>query len=42
VHTVEFAFERAVDNVRRSLQMRVTYPMVVDNDDAIWRAFDNH
>jgi thiol-disulfide isomerase/thioredoxin len=43
VHTPEFAFEQNVDNVRRALQqMRVTYPVVIDNDYAIWRAFDNH
>jgi thiol-disulfide isomerase/thioredoxin len=42
VHTPEFAFEHNVDNVRRALQqMRVTYPVVIDNDYAIWRAFDN-
>jgi hypothetical protein len=29
--------------VRRALQqMRVTYPVVIDNDHAIWRAFDSH
>jgi hypothetical protein len=43
VHTPEFAFERNVDNVRRELgRMRVDYPIVIDNDYAIWRAFDNH
>lgn len=43
VHTPEFAFEHNVDNVRRTLQrMKVTYPVVIDNDYAIWRAFDNH
>jgi hypothetical protein len=43
VHTPEFAFEHDVDNVRRALQqLRVTYPIVMDNDYAIWRAFDNH
>ena len=43
VHTPEFAFEHNVDNVRRALQqLRVTYPVVIDNDYAIWRAFDNH
>jgi hypothetical protein len=31
------------DNVRRALQqLRVTCPIVIDNDYAIWRAFDNH
>jgi hypothetical protein len=43
VHTPEFAFEHDVDNVRRALQqLKVTYPVVIDNDYAIWRAFDNH
>jgi thiol-disulfide isomerase/thioredoxin len=43
VHTPEFAFEHNVDNVRRALQqMRVTYPIVMDNDYTIWRAFDNN
>ena len=33
VHTPEFAFEHHVDNARRALQqMRVTYPIVFDND----------
>jgi thiol-disulfide isomerase/thioredoxin len=43
VHTPEFAFEQNVDNVRRALQqLKVTYPVVIDNDYAIWRAFDNN
>jgi thiol-disulfide isomerase/thioredoxin len=42
VHTPEFPFERDVDNVRRAVrQMRIEYPVVIDNDYAIWRAFDN-
>src|SRR5262245_45983079 len=42
VHTPEFPFERNVDNVRRSVtQMKVEYPVVIDNDYSIWRAFDN-
>jgi thiol-disulfide isomerase/thioredoxin len=42
VHTPEFPFERNVDNVRRSVQqMRIEYPVVIDNDYAIWRAFNN-
>ena len=43
VHTPEFAFERNLDNVRRALgQMRIDYPIAIDSDYAIWRAFDNH
>src|SRR5262245_30046205 len=42
VHTPEFPFEHRVDNVRRSVeQMRVEYPVVIDNDYRIWRAFRN-
>src|SRR4051794_37803372 len=42
VHTPEFAFERNLDNVRRAAKdMRVDYPVAVDNDYAIWRAFNN-
>jgi thiol-disulfide isomerase/thioredoxin len=42
VHTPEFGFERNVDNVRRAVQqMRIEYPVVIDNDYAIWRAFNN-
>jgi thiol-disulfide isomerase/thioredoxin len=43
VHTPEFAFERNIDNVRRAVrQMNIEYPVAIDNDYAIWRAFDNH
>jgi thiol-disulfide isomerase/thioredoxin len=42
VHTPEFPFEHDVDNVRRAAQaMRVGYPVALDNDYAIWQAFDN-
>jgi hypothetical protein len=42
VHTPEFEFEKDLDNVRRSLkEMRVVYPVAVDNDYAVWRAFKN-
>ena len=42
VHTPEFAFERDLDNVRRAARdMRVDYPIAIDNDYAIWRAFNN-
>ena len=42
VHTPEFTFEQNVDNVRRAVrQMRIEYPVVIDNDYAIWRAFRN-
>src|SRR5262249_2163569 len=43
VHTTEFPFEHNVDNVRRAVQqMRIEYPIVIDNEYSIWRAFDNH
>ena len=43
VHTPEFAFERNVENVRRAVQqMRIEYPIVIDNDYSTWRAFDNN
>jgi thiol-disulfide isomerase/thioredoxin len=42
VHAPEFPFERNVDNVRRAVQaMGLTYPIAIDNDFAIWRAFQN-
>ena len=42
VHTPEFPFEHDVENVRRAVrQMRIEYPVVIDNDYSIWRAFDN-
>jgi cytochrome c biogenesis protein CcdA/thiol-disulfide isomerase/thioredoxin len=42
VHTPEFAFERNVDNVKRAMrELRIEYPVAIDNDFAIWRAFDN-
>ena len=43
VHTPEFAFEHNLDNVRREVDgLRVDYPVAVDNDYAIWSAFNNH
>jgi thiol-disulfide isomerase/thioredoxin len=43
VHTPEFPFEHDIENVRRAAQdMRVSYPIAVDNDYAIWDAVDNH
>jgi thiol-disulfide isomerase/thioredoxin len=42
VHTPEFAVERNVDNVRRAMQqMRIDFPIAIDNDYSIWRAFKN-
>ena len=42
VHTPEFAFEKNLENVRRAVQqLKLGFPVAVDNDYAIWRAFDN-
>lgn len=43
VHTPEFSFEHDIDGVRRATAKRgIAYPVAVDNDYAVWRAFDNH
>jgi thiol-disulfide isomerase/thioredoxin len=42
VHTPEFDVEHDLDNVRRAVtDLRVTYPVAVDNDYGIWNAFGN-
>ena len=42
VHTPEFSVEHELANVRRAAsEMRVEYPIAVDNDYAVWRAFHN-
>jgi thiol-disulfide isomerase/thioredoxin len=42
VHTPEFGFEKDLGNVRRAIEvMRIDYPVAVDSDYAIWRAFNN-
>jgi thiol-disulfide isomerase/thioredoxin len=42
VHTPEFPFERDVDNVREAAKdMAVEYPIALDSDYGVWRAFDN-
>ncbi len=42
VHTPEFAFEKDLDNVKRAVSdLKITYPVALDNDYAIWRAFNN-
>jgi len=42
VHTPEFAFEKDLSNVRRAVQeLRITYPVALDNNYAIWQAFNN-
>jgi len=43
VHTPEFDFEHDHDNVRRAAaDMRIDYPVAIDDDYAVWLAFDNH
>ncbi len=42
VHTPEFPFEREPANVARALgELAVEYPVVLDNDRAIWERFAN-
>ena len=43
VHAPEFGFEHDLDNVRRAVAaLDVGYPVVIDNDFAVWRSLDNH
>ena len=42
VHSPEFEFEREVNNVRWAAKdMNIDYPIAIDSDQAIWRAFRN-
>ncbi|KJK12528.1 cytochrome C biogenesis protein [Burkholderiaceae bacterium 16] len=42
VHTPEFAFEKTPKNVRRAIaDFRIGFPVAVDSDYRIWRAFQN-
>ncbi|AWH52158.1 cytochrome C biogenesis protein [Stenotrophomonas sp. ESTM1D_MKCIP4_1] len=42
VHTPEFAFERDPRNVMKAVQqLKVAYPVALDNQYSIWRAFNN-
>ena len=43
VHTPEFPFEHDPGNVRWAVQdMRVSYPVAIDSNYAVWGAFDNY
>jgi thiol-disulfide isomerase/thioredoxin len=43
VHTPEFPFERDADNVRWAAHyQRVDYPIALDPDYGVWRAFNNN
>ena len=42
VHAPEFAFEKDIRNVERAVrELGVRYPVAVDNDYAIWNAYEN-
>jgi thiol-disulfide isomerase/thioredoxin len=42
VHSPEFDFEKNVDYVRRAANdMRINYPIAIDSNLAVWRAFKN-
>lgn len=42
-HTPEFDFEHNVDNiVAQAKALDVPYPIAIDSDYGVWRAFDNH
>ncbi|MFM8659456.1 MAG: redoxin family protein [Candidatus Nitrosotenuis sp.] len=43
IHSPEFEFEKDINNVKLATQkFGINYPVVLDNDMAIWRSFDNH
>ena len=43
VHAPEFSFEKNRDNVRWAVKdMRIDYPVAVDDEHVIWRAFRNN
>ncbi|MBN9070378.1 MAG: cytochrome c biogenesis protein DipZ [Rhizobiales bacterium] len=42
VHTPEFAFEKDAGNVKKAVaDLGILYPVAIDNDYAVWRAFGN-
>ncbi|CDN51024.1 cytochrome c biogenesis protein DipZ [Neorhizobium galegae] len=42
VHAPEFAFEKKIDNVKKAVgDFKIGYPIAIDNDYKIWRAFEN-
>ncbi|MGR9246483.1 cytochrome c biogenesis protein DipZ [Rhizobium leguminosarum] len=42
VHAPEFAFEKKIDNVKKAVgDFQIGYPVAIDNDYSIWRAFEN-
>lgn len=43
IHTPEFEFEKNLENVRRAVkELGLAFPVAVDNDYAVWRAFSNN
>jgi thiol-disulfide isomerase/thioredoxin len=43
VHTPEFSFEQDIGNVRHAVEaMGITYPVALDSEYRVWRAFANH
>ena len=42
VHSPEFAFERRTENIKRAVdELKLRFPIAIDNDFAIWRGFNN-
>lgn len=42
VHTPEFEFEKSIENIQMMLdKYKITWPVAVDNNHAIWDAFSN-
>ena len=42
VHAPEFAFEKNIGNVKKAVSdLKIDYPVAIDNDYAIWKAFNN-
>jgi thiol-disulfide isomerase/thioredoxin len=43
VHTPEFGFEHDIENVQtHAAALQVEFPIVLDNDYAVWQSFANH
>jgi thiol-disulfide isomerase/thioredoxin len=42
VHAPEFPFEKNIENVKQAVaRLKIDYPVAIDNEYAIWRAFNN-
>ena len=42
VHSPEFAFEKNAENVRKAVEkFSISYPVAIDSDMALWKAFNN-